>query len=117
MPSLPRSVTVGSTPTLLWRTVTGQRASTQLETTTETTVTVAAGKYRSGTSGQPLYIVVANNGTSTIYLGTKTVATTTGLPLVKAGSLAWQVAGNDQIWGIVATGSVNARVLVGPAPR
>lgn len=118
MPTMCRTaVTIGTgAAALVWRTVTGQSGG-QVPTTEETTITVAAGRFRSGTFTQPLHIIVANTGTKTLYLGTATVTTLTGIPLLTTATRDWTVVGEDAIYGISGTGTLTIHVAAGPAPR
>lgn len=112
---IPRAVSVTTaTAVLLWQTVTGDKP---LPTTTDQGVTVAAGRYRSGTFNQPLAIVVANEGTFTAFLGTSAVTVTDGLPLAAGAKLAFNQIGEDSLYAISTGGTTSLRVLVGEAAR
>lgn len=62
----------------------------------------------SNAARKALYIV--NNGTVPVYLGNSGVATTTGLPLLAAGSVT-DVVTTDAWYGIVASGTADVRVV------
>lgn len=105
----PRSVSVLTTGSvLLWQ------ASTGL--TGEPTPNATNGIFYPGTSNDPLPILVENNGTNTVYLGTSAVTTSTGEPLAKGASVGFSSVGGDSLYAIAATGTTNVRVLVGRRP-
>jgi len=55
-------------------------------------------------------LCVYNNGAATMYLGTSGVTTVNGLPIVAGGSFCDDV-GSQPYYGIVAAGTIDARVL------
>lgn len=55
--------------------------------------------------------VVRNNGAATVYIGTSTVTTSNGFPLESGREIAADLAAGDALYGIVASGTVECRVL------
>ena len=81
--------------------------------------TVLSGAVSVGTSATALpasalaarrALIVYNNGSSTIYLGPAGVSTSGGFPLLPGQSVSLEV-GALVIYGIVASGTVEARVM------
>lgn len=95
-------------PARLWQGSTGL--------TGEPTPTAAAGIFYPGTSNDPMPILIENNGTNTVYLGTSAVTTSTGTPLAKGASIGYSSVGGDSMYAIAATGTTNVRVYVGRRP-
>jgi len=57
-------------------------------------------------------LVVYNNGASTIYVGGSDVTTSNGVPIAAGASLAVnELDVAERLYGIVASGTVEARVL------
>lgn len=56
-------------------------------------------------------IVVYNNGSATIFLGSSADTTSTGFPLAAGASLALKGSVGEVLYGIVASSTVEARVL------
>ena len=81
-----RAVTVGTTPTLL--------------------DTIGEGDDMAGSA-----VAVQNAGAATIYLGADDVTTATGFPLAAGASMSFKLFGVEALYGIVASGTVDARVL------
>lgn len=63
----------------------------------------------SGPSGQGASLY--NNGSATVYLGGPSVTTAEGYPLGVGEHLALDLERVDRLFGIVATGTVEVRVL------
>ena len=64
-------------------------------------------------SGNPIRLVVYNNDASaTMFVGGSAVVTTTGIPVAAGKSLSMLLNGGEIAFGIVAAGTVNARVVV-----
>jgi hypothetical protein len=56
-------------------------------------------------------MLIYNNGSATIYVGGANVTTSNGLPVAPGASLG--VGARAEVYGIVASGTVEARVLEG----
>ena len=56
-------------------------------------------------------VAIYNNGASTVYVGPSDVATADGYPLAAGEHLSVDVDDADGIYGIVASGTVEVRVL------
>ena len=56
-------------------------------------------------------IVITNNSSNTIYLGTDSVTVSNGLPLYKKQSIAMDATDNIVIYGIASTGTNDIRIL------
>lgn len=59
----------------------------------------------------PISLVIYNNGASTIYVGGSGVTTSTGIPVAAGACLVGELAAGERVYGIVASGTVEARVL------
>jgi hypothetical protein len=80
------------------------------------TVTDAATRLDASTDGDDSMagqaIAVYNNGASTVYLGGSTVTTATGVPVAASSwGPGMELSISDQLYGIVASGTVEVRVL------
>lgn len=60
-------------------------------------------------SGQA--IAVYNNGASTVYCGGSSVTTSNGLPIAAGTAWSFDLSIADQLYGIVASGTVEVRVI------
>lgn len=83
---------------------------------TAVNVTSTAGALPSSALANRKEVLVMNNGTATIYVGPKdatngTVTTSSGLPIAAGASLGVALGTAQPIYGIVASGTVEARVL------
>lgn len=56
-------------------------------------------------------VAVYNNGSATIYVGDSDVTTATGFPLAAGASLSLDLDPAESLYGVVASGTVEARVL------
>ena len=79
-------------------------------------VSVGAAATRLDTEGETdslagSAVAVHNNGSSTIFVGAAGVTTATGFPLAAGTSMSCELYGNEAVYGIVASGTVEARVL------
>jgi hypothetical protein len=103
MAAIADRVTVTTSATLLWETVTG----------IDTAIAPSSQIFRAGSSNQPLPILIENlDAANAVYLGGSGVTTSTGLTLAAGGSLTFNVVGSDSLYAISA-GSVVVAVLVG----
>ena len=106
MAQVSAQITVGdSTPTLLWQTSTGvapdplPNAGDQI--------------FRAGSFNDPVPIVVENmDASNPIYLGGSTVADGSGLELLPLSSLSFNPVGNDSLYAITASATVDVAVDV-----
>lgn len=57
------------------------------------------------------HIIVYNNGTATIYVGTSTVTVLTGMPIVEGASLHLDLSDDVTLYGIAAAGAHDVRLL------
>ena len=80
--------------------------STITVATTETALPTTA------TAGRKA-IIITNNGSATIFVGPTGVTTSTGTPILAGASLPLDLGEKVIIYGIVATGTENARILEG----
>jgi hypothetical protein len=83
---------------------------------TAVNVTSTAGALPSSALASRKEVLIMNNGTATIYVGSKdatngTVTTSSGLPIAAGASLGVALGTAQPIYGIVASGTVEARVL------
>lgn len=78
---------------------------------TAISVTSTRVKLPTTTLSQRLTCLVFNNGSETLYIGDITVTTANGMPINPNSSLSFAVEDGVDIYGIVATGPLNARVL------
>lgn len=75
-----------------------------------TTATQLTGGDTGAKSGS---FAVANVGAATIYIGGSGVTTATGFPIAAGESMSFDLrSATDEIYGIVASGTVAARVLM-----
>ena len=58
-------------------------------------------------------ILIQNNGTVVAYLGASNVSTTNGFPIYPRGVAHMTIEDTVDVFGIVATGTVNFRILEG----
>ena len=80
------------------------------EVTVATTATALHAAEEVGSD--PISLVVNNIGASTIYVGGSDVTTSNGYPIAAAGSLTIdRLSPGERLYGIVASGTVLARVL------
>jgi hypothetical protein len=57
-------------------------------------------------------VALNNNGSATVYIGDSDVTTATGFPLAAGASISFNLDGpSDALYGIVASGTVEVRVL------
>ncbi len=59
---------------------------------------------------------VTNTGTGTVYLGGQNVTTSNGIPLTAGQTFAADLAPNDALYGITATGTQDCRIIQLGAP-
>lgn len=75
------------------------------------TVTTAATRLDSS-AAQRQFVYVRNNGTAVLYVGfDNTVTTSTGWPVNPGETLPMKIGPSVTVFGIVASGSLDARVL------
>lgn len=79
-------------------------------------VTVATTATQLDTNGRPRSrggqsLSAYNDGAATVYLGGADVTTAAGYPLAAGEHMAFDLNGGDQLFGIVASGTVAVRVL------
>lgn len=99
--------------TLIFRTVTGNTV------TGGHAVAPATGYYLAGSFNVPRAISIRNisataTATHIIYIGGKTVTTSIGYPLYPHDSLAFNVVGNEAIYGIAAGAYVLSVLVINP---
>ena len=58
-----------------------------------------------------LSVALYNAGAATVFVGGSGVTTSNGFPLAAAGTLSIDLAAGEEIYGIVATGTVAVSVL------
>ncbi len=75
-------------------------------TTAATAIPAAALTFRRS-------ILVTNNGSVAVYLGTSSVTTANGTPLAPAASLSLELSAGVVLYGIVASGTADVRTLEG----
>lgn len=83
---------------------------------TAVNVTSSAGALPSSALANRKEVLIVNNGTATIFVGSKdatngTVTTSSGVPIYAGASLGVALGTAQPIYGIVASGTVEARVL------
>lgn len=78
--------------------------------TVATTATQLTGGDTGAKSGS---FAVANNGAATVYIGGAGVTTATGFPIAAGASMGFDLrSATDEVYGIVASGTVEVRVLL-----
>ncbi len=66
-----------------------------------------------GNAEDPTQFAVFNNDASaTMFLGGEDVSTTNGYPILPLTGVSWPLMVNEQVYGIVASGTLNARVAM-----
>ena len=77
-------------------------------TTTATKLTDVRGDTVAGYT-----LFVANDATPTVYVGGPDVTSATGIPMPTGCSFSADLADNEDLYGVVASGTVPIRVLLG----
>lgn len=81
-----------------------------LSAPTAVSVGTAATRIDQGTVNRK-YIIIVNNGSATVYVGSSdTVTTANGLPIAAGASLSMNLGPSLQLWGI-STATQDVRVL------
>ena len=66
-----------------------------------------------GKADDPTQFAVFNNDSSvTLFIGGSDVSTTNGYPVLAQTGVSWPLMGKEQVYGIVASGTLNARVAM-----
>ena len=99
MANLSVQLASNSTAALLFQTTTG--------VSPDHAVDPANQFFRAATVNDPIPILIENAGASTVYLGGSTVTSSTGVPLTANNSVAYNVAGNDSLYGVCAANSTS----------
>jgi len=81
-----------------------ESAVTVASTATAIPATAVAGR---------MSLAIKNNGASTVYIGDSDVTTDTGYPIAANGELSLDVGEQVIVYGIVAEGTVEVRILEG----
>lgn len=67
-----------------------------------------------GSVGDPVPVVIFNNDpTVKLFIGGADVTVATGFPVIPQSGIGFRLLNSDPIFGIVAAGTVDARVLIG----
>ncbi len=105
MASVSAVVGVTSTATLLWQTTSG--------VSPDPVVNYADQIFWAGTPTDPRPIVIENqDATNAVYLGGSGVTALTGTELAAGASLTYNVVGNDSLYAITASATVDVAVDV-----
>ena len=66
-----------------------------------------------GTITDPFPISIHNPGVPTLWVGSATVTPSNGIPIVGAATASFQLADNDQLYGIFSTVTTTVNVMKG----
>ncbi len=79
--------------------------------TTAITVTTTAGALPTSAKAGRMSLIVYNNCSSTVYLGSASVTSSNGLPLVAGASVSFDLSDSAAVYGRMASGTCDVRVL------